>query len=245
MAIPSLPRGWRTEADAAAALECAEARRLVLVLDNFDQLIGTEAEAMFARFLELAPRSLCVAVASRQMPRFNVSRWQLLDALIVIGPGDLRFRSWEAAGLFRDFYGEPLPLEEIAAVTRGTGGWAAGLQLFHLATRGQPPGRRRDAAHQLRLRSGVAREYLARNVVDELPEALRHFLVATSVLGRLDGTMCDSFLGASKSADDLARARPATTRRQRWRRLLSLSRRPSRPPSGPARGELRRGGAAQ
>ena len=41
-------------------------------------------------------------------------------------------------------------------------------------------------------------------MVDELPEALRHFLVATSVLGRLDGTMCDSFLGASKSADDLA-----------------------------------------
>ena len=200
VAMPGLPGGWRSVTDAAAALECTARERVLLVLDDVHQLIGSGAEAMLARLLELAPPALRIVMASRQAPQFDLSRLRLVDALVEIGPPDLRFRSWETDQLFRTYYEEPLPHEEVTLLTRGIGGWAAGLQLFHLATRGKPLCTRLDAVRQLRGRSGVARDYLARHVVGELPAPLQRFLIDTSVLISLDGRFCDSFLGTDDSA---------------------------------------------
>ena len=41
----------------------------------------------------------------------------------------------EVERLFRDHYKQQLPPQELAVLTRRIEGWAAGLQLFHLATR--------------------------------------------------------------------------------------------------------------
>ena len=132
-------------------------------------------------------------------PRFNLSRLRVSGDLLEIGPEHLRFRSWEVERLFRDFHGEPLPPEELARLARRTEGWAAGLQLFHLATRGKLPDERRRVLAALGPSARLVREYLARNVLEQLPAELREFLVATSVLGRLSGSICDAFLGTSGS----------------------------------------------
>ncbi len=60
--------------------------------------------------------------------------------LVELDSDALRFRSWEVEELFRVVYREPLSPEAAAALTRRTGGWAAGLMLFHLATSGQVSG---------------------------------------------------------------------------------------------------------
>ena len=39
--------------------------------------------------------------------------------------------------MFISVFHEPLSPESAAALTRRTGGWAAGLQLFHLSTNGR------------------------------------------------------------------------------------------------------------
>ena len=54
--------------------------------------------------------------------------------LVELDSEALRFRSWEVEELFRLVYREPLSPEGAAALTRRTGGWAAGLMLFHLST---------------------------------------------------------------------------------------------------------------
>src|SRR5207302_9371183 len=48
-------------------------------------------------------------------------------------------------------------------------------------------------------RSKLANAYLARNVVQDLPPPVRGFLVATCVLGRLSGSLCDALLATSGS----------------------------------------------
>ena len=48
--------------------------------------------------------------------------------------------------LIEKVYAEPLPPEETALLTRRTGGWPAGLALFHLAIRGRRMNDRRRAA---------------------------------------------------------------------------------------------------
>ena len=136
---------------------------------------------------------------TRVPPRFNLPRLRVSGALLEIGADDLRFRSWEVERLFRDYYQNPLPPEELARLARRTEGWAAGLQLFHLATRGHAPDERRRVLAALGPSSRLMRDYLTRNVLEQLPADLRSFLVETSVLGRLSAALCDQLLGRTDS----------------------------------------------
>ncbi|HEX7276235.1 MAG TPA: BTAD domain-containing putative transcriptional regulator, partial [Acidimicrobiales bacterium] len=160
---------------------------------------GTPAEDFVARLVEYAPASLVVLLASRRQPRFNLSRRRIEGRLTELAAHDLRFRSWEVERLFKDVYRSPLPPEEAAEVTSRTEGWPAVLQLFHLATTGKTAARRRETLGALSTRSRLVREYLTQNVLEELPDDLRRFLLDTCVLPRLSGPLCDALLGRTGS----------------------------------------------
>jgi DNA-binding SARP family transcriptional activator len=198
-AVGDLPRGWTSVEDAAAALESGTATKVLLIVDDLHTLTGSPAEAAFERFIDYAPPTLAVLAGSRTLPAFNLSRRRVSGELLEISVDDLRFRSWEVERLFRDFYDDALRPDELARLARRTEGWAAGLQLFHLATRGKPRDERLRILAGLGSSSRFVRDYLARNVVAELPDELRDFLVRTSVLRRLSGPLCDALLERSGS----------------------------------------------
>ncbi|HEX2625731.1 MAG TPA: AAA family ATPase [Candidatus Limnocylindrales bacterium] len=206
--VPGLPAGWSDVEEAARALETWAGDRAVLVIDDLHALEGTAAEAALSRLVDYAPPWLRIVAASRVRPDFNLSRLRVSGDLQEIEVDDLRFRSWEVERLFRDFYREPVPPSELAVLARRTEGWAAGLQLFHLATRGKSADERRRILGGVGSSTRVLREYLARNVLAELPEELRRFLVDTCVLVRLTGDLCDELLDRRGSAlllEELAR----------------------------------------
>jgi DNA-binding SARP family transcriptional activator len=177
----------------------------VLIVDDLHTVDRTEGEAVIGRLLEHGPPTLRIVLASRHCPSFNLSRLRVSGDLIEIGADELRFRSWEVEHLFHDFYGERLPPDDLAELARRTEGWAAGLQLFHLATRGKPLPERRRILSELSSQTGMVREYLAQNVLDELPDDLRRFLLGSCVLGRLTGALCDELLGTTGSEKLLQR----------------------------------------
>jgi DNA-binding SARP family transcriptional activator len=191
---------WDSVDAAVADLEGFAGSRTLLIIDDLQALEGTASEAAVERLTWFAPPSLVIIVASRRQPGFNLSRLRVADQLVEIDADALRFRSWEVERLFHDVYAEPLPPEDVATLARRTEGWAAGLQLFHLASRGKSPNERRQMVRSLSSRSRLVREYLTQNVVDELPADLRQFLLDTCVLGRLTGGLCDEFLERSGTA---------------------------------------------
>ena len=198
-ALGPIPNGWDSVETAARALETWPGRRALLVIDDLHTLEDSPAELTLERLIDYAPPTITFLIGSRALPGFNLSRLRVSGSLLEIGSEDLRFRSWEVERLFRDFYRAPLPPEELAELARRTEGWAAGLQLFHLATRGKSPPERRRILTALGSRSRLTREYLTRNVLDQLPADLRWFLVRTCVLTRLTGPICDAFLARSAS----------------------------------------------
>jgi DNA-binding SARP family transcriptional activator len=207
-ALQGLRGGWASVEDAAASLEAWDGGQAVLVIDDLHALEGTAAEAALGHFVEYAPPALATLAATRMAPSFNLSRMRIAGQLLEIQNDDLRFRAWEVERLFREFYGDPVPPEEAALLARRTEGWAAGLQLFHLATRGKPPEDRRRILGVVGSSTRLVREYLTQNVLAELPDELARFLLDTCVLGRLTGDVCDRWLGRLGSArllEDLAR----------------------------------------
>ena len=202
--MEGLATGWQDVADAANALDGWSGSRAVLIIDDLHTIEGTAAERALERLIEYAPQTLTVLAAGRVPPSFNLPRLRVAGDVLEIGSDDLRFRSWEVERLFRNFYEEPLPPEELARLARRTEGWAAGLQLFHLATRGRSADERRRMLAALGPSSRVMRDYLSRNVLDQLPAEMRWFLIETSVMGRLSAALCDGLLHWSGSADMLA-----------------------------------------
>ncbi len=197
--LPGLRGGWSGVDDVIRALEARPVGRALLVVDDFHALEGSAAEAAFGRLVDYAPGSLTILVGGRVTPGFNLPRLRVSGDLLEIGPEDLRFRSWEVEQLYRDVYRDPVAPGILAELTRRTEGWAAGLQLFHLASAGKPADERRRLLASVGSQSRMVREYLARNVLAELPAELGDFLRETCVLGRLSGPLCDRLRGTTGS----------------------------------------------
>jgi DNA-binding SARP family transcriptional activator/energy-coupling factor transporter ATP-binding protein EcfA2 len=187
-------------ADLVRALDDPAIGSVQLIIDDLHEITGTPAEQALERFLKLRPRKIRVILGSRRPPRINTSRMLVSGELIQLDGEDLRFRSWEVEQLFRAVYAAPLSPEAAAALTRRTGGWAAGLQLFHLATAQFSRAERELAVDELSGRSRLIRSYLARNFLDGLDSERRRFLLLTSTLGVLTGDICDALLDTSGSA---------------------------------------------
>ena len=177
---------------------------LLVVADDLHLIEGSEAEVALGRLVARLPSTLRLLLASRVNLRFEMSRMRVSGHLVEITLEDLRFRTWEVEQLFGDIYREPLPPEDAAALTRRTGGWAAYLQLFHLATARKAPAERRQVLSSLDTRSRLVQDYLTHHVLAGLTEELADFLIRTSVLRRPTGPMCDELLGRTGSSDLLA-----------------------------------------
>ena len=215
---PVIAVGELTAADDVTVEDVAQlvedsGERVLLVVDDLHELAETPSMPAFERLLLAAPPNLHIALGTRTWPSINLARLELPQPVLIVGD-DLRFRSWEVEGLFRDFYSEPLRPDDAAALARRTDGWAAGLQLFHLATLGRERDARSDAISSLTGRARYAQAYLSAQVLEGLPDGLREFVRRTSVFDVLTGARCDRLLEtdtSQRTLEELERRQALTT----------------------------------
>src|SRR5205823_14797811 len=85
-----------------------------------------------------------------------------------------------------------LSAEDIARLSRRTEGWIAGLQLAAISMQGQ-----QDTTSFITSFTGshhFVLDYLVEEVLGQQPESVQHFLLRTSILDRLCGSLCDAVL---------------------------------------------------
>jgi LuxR family transcriptional regulator, maltose regulon positive regulatory protein len=169
----------------------------VLVLDDYHLIDAPPVHASLGFLLEHLPDSLRLVVASRADPPLPLARLRARGQLAELRERDLRFTREEAAALLRTAVGPNLPEVAIAALEDRTEGWVAGLQLAALSLQGHA-----DPAGLVASFSGTHRfvlDYLTEEVLDRQPEPQREFLLATSVLARLCGPLCEAVTGRADS----------------------------------------------
>ena len=162
---------------------------VLLVFDDYQLITSQTVHASVRFLLEHRPPQLHVVLASRSDPPLGLARFRGRGELGEVRAADLRFNVDEAAELLRQASAD-LDLSAAAALAERTEGWAAGLQLAALSLRGQP-----DIARFVAAFTGSHRyilDYLAEEVLEQQPEDLREFLLETSVLERLNGSLCDA-----------------------------------------------------
>lgn len=174
---------------------------LALVLDDYHLVDHGPAREIVTFLLNHAPPRLHLVLTTRQEPTLPLARLRAHGRLVELRAEDLRFDLDEAQRFFGDAMGLELAPHDVQALERTTEGWIAGLQLAALSMHG-----RDDPAQFVRTFAGEHRhvlDYLSHEVLRGIDSGLRAFLLATSVLGRLCGPLCDAVTGRDDGARTL------------------------------------------
>jgi LuxR family maltose regulon positive regulatory protein len=165
-------------------------QRSVLVLDDYHLIAAQPIHQAIGFLLDHLPPQLHLVIASRADPSLPLSRLRARGQLAELRAADLRFTVDEAVTFLNDVTGLDLADQEVAALEARTEGWIAGLQLAALSMRG-----RDDVAGFISAFAGDDRyivDYLVEEVLQRQSGAVRSFLLQTSILERLTGSLCDA-----------------------------------------------------
>ncbi|MGA2380337.1 MAG: LuxR C-terminal-related transcriptional regulator [Spirochaetia bacterium] len=167
-------------------------RDILLVLDDYHAVDSPRVDEQLAFLLEHLPARMRLVIASRADPNLPLARLRARGELTELRAADLRFSPDEAADFLGRVTGLELTAEDIAALESRTEGWIAGLQLAALSMQGQ-----KDIAGFIHSFTGSHRfvlDYLAEEVLRHQSEGIQAFLLRTSILDRLCGSLCDALM---------------------------------------------------
>ena len=158
-----------------------------LILDDFHLVDDSpEIRHITKELLARAPERLTFVFASRRVPPVPLARLRALREVAELATDDLRFDEAETERLFRETYEMPLERGLITELSKRTEGWAASLQLVRAALHDRDAVQARAFIGSLSGAEGHLYDYLAEEVIGDLPADLQDFLMRTSILDTID-----------------------------------------------------------
>ncbi|WAM15385.1 serine/threonine-protein kinase [Rhodococcus sp. JS3073] len=165
-------------------------QRVAVVLDDWHRVTSAETITAMEFLLDHGCHHLPIIVTSRTRTGLPLSRMRVCDELVEIDSAALRFDAAESYSFLVDLGGLTLDRGDVDALTRSTDGWVAALQLASLSLRGcdDPT----QLISHLSGRHHAIGEFLAENVLETLEPRLLEFLMATSITGRICGSLASA-----------------------------------------------------
>jgi LuxR family maltose regulon positive regulatory protein len=169
----------------------------ILVLDDYHVIETPAIHQHLSFLLDHLPPHMHLVISTRADPPLHLARLRARDQLIELHESDLRFTRAEAVQFLNETMKLSLTSEQIAALETRTEGWIAGLQLAALSLRG-----REDLSGFVRAFTGSHRfvfDYLMDEVFARQTEGTQNFLLQTSILERLNASLCNALAGYTDS----------------------------------------------
>jgi LuxR family maltose regulon positive regulatory protein len=189
-------------AEFARVLERCDAPHGVIAMDDVHRI----ADARVFEFLELLlrwlPSSWTLAMTSRVDPPLSLARLRIAQELAEFREAELRFDGDEVLALLRSQQPEATP-HEAQQLLQSTQGWPAGLSVSLLASQRASTPRQQSVQVQRRMF-----EYLAQEVLEQLPPPFQDFLLRCAVLPEWTARRCAQVSGDAQAArwlDELER----------------------------------------
>jgi LuxR family transcriptional regulator, maltose regulon positive regulatory protein len=191
----------RTVAALFQALE-RNGHRITLMLDDYHRAACPGVDDIVLVLLERASAWLQLVVAGRTRPHWPLSTLKARGLVHEVDASDLVLSLSESNRIL----GTDLDRGELAIVHSRTEGWAVAIQLARLwISKGS------GSSHGLNAFSGrvsEVAEYLAEQIVENLPPECREFMLETSLLERFNAELADVARGRNDSAELLVRLAP-------------------------------------
>jgi LuxR family transcriptional regulator, maltose regulon positive regulatory protein len=164
----------------------------LLVLDDYHLVenVGIHGDINF--LLNLLPPQFHIVVTTRSDPPLQIARRRGDMGLVEIRASDLRFSPEETISFLNDTMKLGLSPDDVQALEIRTEGWIVGLQMAALSLQG-----RSDKHSFITSFTGDDRfitDYLLEEVLQRQPANIQSFLLRTSILKRLNASLCDAIL---------------------------------------------------
>jgi LuxR family maltose regulon positive regulatory protein len=172
----------------------------ILVLDDYHVLEGSSIHEAVSFLIEHLPPTLHLVIATREDPPLPLARLRAHRQVAELRAEQLRFTAGEAAVFLTEVMGLALSPADVAALEARTEGWIVGLQLAALAIQDLD-----DHAGFIAAFTGSNRfvvDYLADEVLSRQPDHIQTFLLRTSILERMCGSLCDAVLDLTNDQGD-------------------------------------------
>ncbi|EFH80105.1 LuxR C-terminal-related transcriptional regulator [Ktedonobacter racemifer] len=173
----------------------------LLVLDDYQLIISRDSHSSLDYLLSHLPPQIHVLLSSRTTPPLTLGRLRVNRQLFEIDEGDLRLNALEIARYFSELMQRPLLPEEVQLLEQRTEGWIAGVQLAALLLQ-----KHAGMGEVLNAFTGQHRfvyRYLFEEILAHQPPEWEAFLVQTSLLSRLNASLCEMVTGQSHGQETL------------------------------------------
>ena len=170
---------------------------LLLVLDDFHLINNEQVVKAISFLLEFKPKHFHVAILTRSDPSLPMARFRSQNEIIELRAADLGFSENDVSELFNKKLNIGITSKEIKLLDAKIEGWIAGLQLVALTIQGK----KNKSAYIAKI-AGDNRyimDYLMEEVLNIHDDEIRTFLLYTSILEKLNGSLCDSVLQLNNS----------------------------------------------
>ncbi|MBK8902563.1 MAG: hypothetical protein IPM53_15350 [Anaerolineaceae bacterium] len=175
-----------------------------LVLDDYHHIQHPDVNNSIQAWLEHLPPNFQLIISGRTRPPIALGCLRARGLVTELEMDDLRFTREEGIEFLQQHVAErPLAYGDMETLVNRTSGWAAGLMLAVLALNKQ-----QDRRHFLESFNGAhifLREYFLESVLHQQADEVKTFLLKTSILKQLTGSLCDALTGRSDGAEMLAR----------------------------------------
>jgi LuxR family transcriptional regulator, maltose regulon positive regulatory protein len=184
----------------ALAVELGRSSPFELILDDLHELSEPRSLAALGFLLREIPPGSQVVLVTRVDPELPLARYRVSGDLLEIRAPQLALDSEEIRALVANTGGR-LSERSLEFLRERTEGWAAGVTLAIQALDDRTPGE--AVVEGIAGQQWQIADYLTEVALARETEERRKFLLATSVLRRMTGSLCDAILGIAGSDDAL------------------------------------------
>ena len=167
----------------------------VFVLDDYHVIDNVSVNNALVFLIDHMPVNLNLIITTRVDPDLHIAKLRAKNQLLEIRAKDLRFTHSEVARFFDQVMGLKLSDKDLTTLETRTEGWIAGLQLAAISLQGQS-----DMSGFIESFSGnhyFILDYLIEEVLKQQSEEIQSFLLQTSIVDRLCGSLCDAIMNQS------------------------------------------------
>lgn len=172
---------------------------ITLVLDDLHNIDSKEngewLNYLFNVMLDNMPQNLHLAITSRDVPAFNLSKLKAKRRIFQLGTRELLFSREEIIELLENVYSLEYTGDDVEILSSNIKGWITGIHLI-LQAYGKN-------FKQVKLGDLLNYEdifnYFANEIFNDLPEKTKEFLLNTALLENFDSGLCEHLLNIQNS----------------------------------------------
>ncbi|MBU9711542.1 LuxR C-terminal-related transcriptional regulator [Evansella tamaricis] len=164
--------------------------RFMLILDDYHVIQNKLVNDSIIYILNHMPANMHIVMTTREDPPLPITSLRAQNQLIEIRTKDLRFTYSEVLEFINGVMSLNLADKYISILEARTEGWIAGLQLAAISMK-----RRKDIVGFIESFTGnhsFIADYLLEEVLKQLDPKIQSFLLQTSIVDRLCGSLCDA-----------------------------------------------------